>query len=107
VSINGAFTAVRLDGNLVSLPGDIGTHPITVRISSKDYATLVAPVNFTIDVVIACTVSTFTISATNATDSIYTKGSNSMTKGPITAVQQPACNWPVTWKNELYLNNVY
>ena len=68
MSINGVFTAV--DGNSVSLPGEIGTHPITVEISSKYYATLVAKVTFTFDVVIACTVSTFTISATNATDSI-------------------------------------
>jgi hypothetical protein len=106
VSINGAFTAITLDGNLVCLPGDIGNHPITVEISSRDY-TSVSFVTFTFDVVISCTVSTFTISATNATDSIYTLGSRLMTKGPITAVQQPACNWPVTWRNELYLNNVY
>ncbi len=89
------------------MPGDIRTHHITVEISSQDYATLVAKVTFTFDVVIACTVSTFTISATNATDSIYTLGSGLMTKGPFTAVQQTACNWPVTWRNELYLNDVY
>jgi hypothetical protein len=109
VSINGAFafTAVRVDGNLLSLPGDIGTHSITVLILSRDYEYSVASVTFTFDVVIACTVSTFAISATNATDSTYTKGSALMTKGPITAVQQPACNWPVTWRNELFLNEVY
>jgi hypothetical protein len=50
VSIVDLNSKVRVDPNLVSIPGDYGPHSITVQISSSNNASSVMPVTFTFNV---------------------------------------------------------
>ncbi len=90
VSIVDSNTKVRADPSLVSVPGDYGSHPITVEINSSNYSSLVATVNLNFTVSISCTVSILTIQTT-VTDFAYVLNSGSITKGTFTPVQTPDC----------------
>lgn len=50
VSIVDLNSKVRVDPNLVSIPGDYGPHSITVQISSSNNASSVSSVTFTFNV---------------------------------------------------------
>ena len=59
--VNDSSNKTLVDPLMVSLPSDIGTNQISVQVTSSNHSATVAPVNFTFDLVITCTVSSFTI----------------------------------------------
>ena len=61
VSVNASSNKTLVDPSMVSLPGNIGTNQISVQVASSNHSATVTPVNFTFDLVITCTVSSFTI----------------------------------------------
>jgi len=98
---------LRFDPTMVSLPADIGTHPVTVRIRSKEFPFTVPAVFFSFNVIVNCFVTSFTLGNPGYTSLDYVINTDPVSLGPFNAVAVNDCNHPVTFTVAHYSNGVF
>jgi hypothetical protein len=86
----------KIDTKDINLPSDIGTHLVTISCVSTNFPTTVVPASFTLNVIVQCAISSFTLTTT-VTDFNYILNSGSIEKGPYTTTQTLNCKYPVTY----------
>jgi hypothetical protein len=101
LSVSPPYTSHVFNPTSLVLPTEIGTHAVTIMITSSSYPGSTTAVSFNFDVIVTCTVTSLSISTT-ATDFNYTLNSGTVTKGPFTTVQMSDCKFSPTYAAEIY-----
>ena len=105
VTTTSPFTEYSVNAPSISLPAEIGTHAVTIKIESLLFPSDVTPATFTFNLVVSCLTTSLTIS-TPVTDFSYALLSGDTIKGVYSVDQTSACNLPVTYSVEHLIDGV-
>jgi hypothetical protein len=106
ISLSPDGQTISVDASQISLPSDIGPHTFTLTIVSVDNFLTVSdlPINF--DVIITCTVSSFTVVTAPAANTNYVLNDPSVTTAPLDLIQNSNCQLPYTYSYSFMKNGV-